>query len=178
MRENAANVNEFLEIVRKLDAETSLAFDQVIQEGTWVHISFAPTMRRMVLTAHFNGSKVIYSHGFYEMARKLCARAGCPNEVDSGYCATCRPQGRASVNERNRGSASARGYDRVWQRFRRWFLERHSFCEDCLDEGKTMPATEPHHLKRVAEFPELRLVEENLRALCHTHHSHRTTRGE
>lgn len=29
-------------------------FDQVICEGTWVHISFDPTMRGMALTAHFH----------------------------------------------------------------------------------------------------------------------------
>ena len=29
-----------------------IKFDQLIDEGTWVHISFAPTMRGEVLTAH------------------------------------------------------------------------------------------------------------------------------
>lgn len=31
---------------------SDIQFDQLIQEGTWVHISFAPAMRRDVLTAH------------------------------------------------------------------------------------------------------------------------------
>ncbi len=31
-------------------AASRLEFDQCIQEGTWVHISFAPTMRRQCLT--------------------------------------------------------------------------------------------------------------------------------
>lgn len=31
---------------------SDIRFDQLIQEGTWVHISFAPAMRRDVLTAH------------------------------------------------------------------------------------------------------------------------------
>lgn len=30
-------------------AGSVLQFDQVIQEGTWIHLSFAPTMRREVL---------------------------------------------------------------------------------------------------------------------------------
>lgn len=34
----------------KAIAATNLEFDQVIQEGTWVHISFAPAMRRQLLT--------------------------------------------------------------------------------------------------------------------------------
>lgn len=34
---------------------SGLAFDQCIQEGTWVHLSFAPTLRRDVLTKASNG---------------------------------------------------------------------------------------------------------------------------
>ncbi len=44
-----------LEICRTIAAAQSLVFDQLIQEGTWVHISFAPTLRREVLTKHGNG---------------------------------------------------------------------------------------------------------------------------
>lgn len=31
-------------------AASKIEFDQVIQEGTWVHVSFAPAMRRQLLT--------------------------------------------------------------------------------------------------------------------------------
>lgn len=53
-----------LEIVKRIQ-ESSLDFDQVIQEGTWVHISFAPTMRKQVLTAHFDtaGGPTTYTVG-------------------------------------------------------------------------------------------------------------------
>jgi len=51
-----------LEIVKKI-AASELLFDKLIQEGTWVHISFAPTSRREVLTAHFNGSSTTYTKG-------------------------------------------------------------------------------------------------------------------
>ena len=43
-----------LDIVRKIVASqmaTQMKWDQLIQEGTWVHISAAPTMRQQVLTA-------------------------------------------------------------------------------------------------------------------------------
>jgi hypothetical protein len=53
-----------IEIVKKLTTPPSvIEFDQLIQEGTWVHISFAPTMRNEVLTAHFRGGKATYSRG-------------------------------------------------------------------------------------------------------------------
>lgn len=43
-----------LDICHLLD-DSAFSFDQVIQEGTWVHISFAPTMRREVLTKDASG---------------------------------------------------------------------------------------------------------------------------
>lgn len=45
-------------------AASSILFDQVIQEGTWVHISFDPGLRRQLLTAHFvPGGRTVYSLG-------------------------------------------------------------------------------------------------------------------
>lgn len=38
-----------LDICRALQA-SGIPVDQIIEEGTWVHISFAPTMRHQVLT--------------------------------------------------------------------------------------------------------------------------------
>lgn len=51
-----------LQIVKKI-ASTDIVFDQLIQEGTWVHASFAPAQRRQVLTAVFLGGSVSYSKG-------------------------------------------------------------------------------------------------------------------
>lgn len=41
-----------LAIVKRLQ-QTNLKWDQLIQEGSWVHVSFDPKMRQEVLTAHF-----------------------------------------------------------------------------------------------------------------------------
>ena len=51
-----------LEIVRAL-AKSDITFDKLIQEGTWVHISFAPEGRRQLLTAHFGPGGTTYSAG-------------------------------------------------------------------------------------------------------------------
>lgn len=40
-----------------------LRFDQLIFEGSWCHISFAPRPRSQVLTAHFTGGKATYTQG-------------------------------------------------------------------------------------------------------------------
>lgn len=55
-------VGDPLEIVNKI-ADSDLQFDQLIQEGTWVHISFDPRMRREVLTAHFGKDGTTYTKG-------------------------------------------------------------------------------------------------------------------
>jgi Peptidase M15 len=51
-----------LEIVR-LIAKCGFQFDQIIQEGTWVHISFDLRARRQVLTAHFGPGGTTYTSG-------------------------------------------------------------------------------------------------------------------
>ena len=43
--------------------DSTIAFDQLIAEGTWVHISFADEPRRSVLTAHFANGKTTYTQG-------------------------------------------------------------------------------------------------------------------
>lgn len=44
-----------LAICKFLAGQKSLQFDQLIQEGTWVHISFAPLGRRELLTKSGSG---------------------------------------------------------------------------------------------------------------------------
>lgn len=51
-----------LEICKAIEA-SNICFDQLIQEGNWVHISFDPKARRSTLTAHFAGGKATYTKG-------------------------------------------------------------------------------------------------------------------
>jgi zinc D-Ala-D-Ala carboxypeptidase len=51
---NCYGFGDPLAICRALTA-SALAFDQMIEEGTWVHISFDPRMRRQVLTRRDGG---------------------------------------------------------------------------------------------------------------------------
>lgn len=51
-----------LEVVKAIEA-SPVMFDQCIQEGTWVHISFDPRERRQVLTAHFGVGGTTYTLG-------------------------------------------------------------------------------------------------------------------
>jgi hypothetical protein len=51
-----------LQIARALVA-SKIEFDQIIQEGTWVHISFSANPRRSVLTAVFRNGAATYREG-------------------------------------------------------------------------------------------------------------------
>lgn len=51
-----------LEVVKALEA-SDLEFDQIIQEGTWVHAGFGPRMRREVLTKHEIAGVISYTKG-------------------------------------------------------------------------------------------------------------------
>ena len=80
--------------------------------------------------------------------------------------------------DRNRGSASKRGYDRDWQRLRRAYLAQNPLCVDCQAEGRTTAAEVVDHIAAVADRPDLRLTWSNLRGLCKSHHDSRTARDQ
>ena len=50
------------EVANKI-AESDIKFDQIIYEGTWIHLSVDPRNRRDVLTATFKNGKATYSKG-------------------------------------------------------------------------------------------------------------------
>ena len=50
------------EVANKI-AQSDIKFDQLIHEGTWVHLSVDPRNRRDVLTAHFKNGKATYTKG-------------------------------------------------------------------------------------------------------------------
>lgn len=76
--------------------------------------------------------------------------------------------------ERDRGSASRRGYDRLWQKFRLVILARDPLCLLCLEVGRLTASHQVDHIKPIAERPDLRLAPCNVRGLCDSCHSRRT----
>lgn len=77
-----------------------------------------------------------------------------------------------------RGTSNQRGYDNSWRTVRMQHLLNHPLCEDCLKNKKYEPATDVHHIKKLADNKNLRDVSENLMSLCHSCHSVRTANGE
>lgn len=107
--------------------------------------------------------------------RTCTATPGCVGIVRNGRCGVCGPRRAAQQQyDHQRGSASARGYDRRWQQLRLMILRNSPLCVDCLAEGRTTLATEVDHItpKRDGGAD----AEENLQPLCKPHHSRKTMR--
>jgi 5-methylcytosine-specific restriction protein A len=108
-----------------------------------------------------------------------CRKSGCPVLVDkSGFCDNHQAAGHEADRNR-RGSSAARGYSNDWAKFRLIALKRdHFLCCECLAAGRVTPARDVHHLKKVSDHPELRLVLDNVISICQPCHAVRTGRGE
>jgi 5-methylcytosine-specific restriction enzyme A len=110
---------------------------------------------------------------------RQCSHGGCRQLIRdaSGRCEAHRKPAFTRQPDR-RLPSSQRGYDADWWRVRALKLVRDPLCEDCTAEGVTCAANEVHHVRKVADHPELRLDIDNLRSLCTRHHSRRTRRRE
>ncbi len=60
----------------------------------------------------------------------------------------------------------------AWQKARALSIASHyGLCQDCLVEGRLRRADMVHHIKPLREYPELALVQSNLRPLCNKCHA-------
>ncbi len=80
------------------------------------------------------------------------------------------------AHDRWRGSAASRGYDRAWGKLRLAHLRAEPLCRMCAAAGVVTAATVVDHIQPISVRPELRLVDENLRSLCKSHHDALTAR--
>lgn len=108
-------------------------------------------------------------------ALRPCAHPGCRELVKQGRC-TAHTKQRYQQQDERRGSAAQRGYDSTWRRLRIAYLSRNPLCANCKQRGRIVPAAEVHHIRPIAEAPELRLNTDNLMALCKPCHSTITLR--
>jgi 5-methylcytosine-specific restriction protein A len=100
--------------------------------------------------------------------KRPCGRPGCPNVVVSGYCDACRPASPAAAAERERGSASARGYGRAWQKYSAARLAMHPLCVDPFKRHSMPVAAEcTDHI--IAHKGDMKLFWDpaNHQSLCH-----------
>ena len=73
--------------------------------------------------------------------------------------------------DRDRGTSDQRGYDRAWRRLRLAHLMAEPLCRFCHAEGRLQAADVVDHILTIADRPDLRLDDTNLRSLCAPHHN-------
>lgn len=100
---------------------------------------------------------------------RICA---CRFRIKAGDLCPCEKQRKAEADA-TRPSAAARGYDAAWRKLRAEHLKRQPNCVVCGEPGDTVD-----HIKRVRDFPELRLDPRNLQTMCASHHSSTAQRQE
>lgn len=100
---------------------------------------------------------------------KVCTEPGCPTLVARGSrCPAHQPKDR-------RPTRTQRGYDAHWQRTRARYLAAHPHCETA---GCPRLATDVDHIDGQGPRGPHGHDPDNLRALCHQHHSQRTARDQ
>ncbi len=100
-----------------------------------------------------------------------CAHPGCPNLIPAGqkYC-----EEHKALHPEDVRPAAKRGYDRRWQKFRKWYLKQHPLCEECLRHGVATPATVVDHIQPFRGDVKLQYDLSNLQALCKKCHDKKT----
>ena len=105
-----------------------------------------------------------------------CKQPLCPNRSlpGSSYCSVHKQQP-ISQQEKDRNKINSEFYaSTAWRRLRRIKLNLNPLCEICLVRGIVSIATDVDHCKPIKEYPELRLVLDNLQSACKGCHSKKT----
>lgn len=70
-----------------------------------------------------------------------------------------------------------------WKKIREAYFQTHPLCEECLSNGKTVPAVEVHHIREISngttieEMQDIAYNSNNLMSLCvECHHNIHTKR--
>ncbi len=100
---------------------------------------------------------------------KRCSYPNCRNRVRFGRCEEHKPKDK-------RASASKRGYDHKWSRYRAEYLKHRPLCVTCLEKGKYTAATVIDHIKPVenGQADPNFWRSDNHQPLCRDCHSYKT----
>ena len=77
--------------------------------------------------------------------KRPCAKAGCRELVDTGYC--IKHQSTKTNYDRLRPSSSKRGYGHRWRVYRDAYLRDHPLCVSCNTQNVATAATVVDHIK-------------------------------
>lgn len=107
--------------------------------------------------------------------KKPCPYSGCPNLTDGGKCEEHRRKIEREY-EKERGSASERGYDATWHKVSEMHLNEFPLCAECEKQSRATAATMTHHIKRIVDGGD-KLAWDNLESLCEACHNEKHKGG-
>jgi|SRR5690606_5488580 len=110
------------------------------------------------------------------MPRKLptaCNFPGCPELTYDRFCRRHRREVKRGY-DKQRGSASQRGYNAQWRKARKRYLTEHPLCVECEKNGRLTPATVVDHIIPHKGDMQLFWDESNWQPLCKPCHDRKT----
>lgn len=102
-----------------------------------------------------------------------CPMPGCPELTGGARCARHRSL-LGQADRAQRGSSTARGFGRKWQKLREAYLAAHPLCEVCLEVDRVEVATVVDHKTPHEGDPALLFDWDNLQSLSKTCHDRKT----
>jgi 5-methylcytosine-specific restriction enzyme A len=98
-----------------------------------------------------------------------CNAPGCPKLTTDRHCDTHKRVAEER-GDKERGTATERGYGAEHRRWRMMILARDPLCVVCLKEGRTTPSTDADHI----DGNQYNRSMSNGQGLCHACHSRKT----
>jgi 5-methylcytosine-specific restriction enzyme A len=109
---------------------------------------------------------------------KPCRKAACGALTENGYCEAHKQEKRKGFREldRKRENSHKRGYNKRWERARKFFLRRNPICIECKRRDVITLANVVDHIKPHKGDKKLFWNELNWRALCSACHNKKSAR--
>jgi len=114
----------------------------------------------------------------------FCNQPGCSELTSDRYCKNhmkdheFRKKSHKRCYDKNRGSASSRGYDSKWRKASKSFLRKNPLCVECAREGTTTPATVVDHIIPHKGNTKIFWDKNNWQGLCKRHHDIKTVKED
>lgn len=107
---------------------------------------------------------------------KVCAHSNCQKATAEKYCPEHKTTQRQewAAYDKDRASASERGYDVRWQEYRQLYLRHNPLCVLCLKQGKHTQASVVDHINPHKGNMVLFWDSNNHQSLCRSCHDTKT----
>lgn len=109
--------------------------------------------------------------------KRPCSYPGCPELTNERYCDKHENELNKKYDKTSRHFKYLYNSSR-WKAARKFFLQKHPVCEECMKEGSVAPATIVDHIEPHEGNLTLFWDETNWQALCKHHHDTKTAKKD